>query len=219
MCCFQCQGPCSIPGWGTKIPQALQCGKTKKKLNSLFPNMKGIAYEVCCAGCVQLYLTLCDPMDGSPPGSSVPEISQARILEWAAISFSRWSSGPWDWTSISCISKWVLYHWATREAHSIGRSPSTLNLLPAVLFGSLPFFTDPLSKASSQLISLAEVLHPRDFAPAPLIKCWYIQHWPLLWQMEGDCFESLRRNKVTVIYTSWWLLMIVYAGEGPLLQS
>ena len=32
--------------------------------------------------------TLCDPRDGSPPGSSVPGILQARILEWVAISFS-----------------------------------------------------------------------------------------------------------------------------------
>ena len=32
--------------------------------------------------------TLCDPIDGSPPGSPVPEILQARILEWVAISFS-----------------------------------------------------------------------------------------------------------------------------------
>ena len=35
--------------------------------------------------------TLCDPIDGSPPGSSVPEILQARILEWVAISFSKFS--------------------------------------------------------------------------------------------------------------------------------
>ena len=32
--------------------------------------------------------TLCDPMDGSPPGSAVPRILQARTLEWVAISFS-----------------------------------------------------------------------------------------------------------------------------------
>ena len=36
----------------------------------------------------QLCLTLCDPIDGSPLGSSVPGILQARILEWVAISFS-----------------------------------------------------------------------------------------------------------------------------------
>ena len=37
----------------------------------------------------QSYPTLCDPMDGSPPGSAVHGIFQARILEWAAISFSK----------------------------------------------------------------------------------------------------------------------------------
>ena len=36
----------------------------------------------------QSCLTLCDPIDGSPPGSSVPGILQARTLEWAATSFS-----------------------------------------------------------------------------------------------------------------------------------
>ena len=56
-------------------------------------------------------------MNSSLPGSSVHEISQARLLEWIAISFSRGSSRPMDWTHISCIDRWVLYHWATREAH------------------------------------------------------------------------------------------------------
>ena len=37
---------------------------------------------------LQSYLTLCDPIDGSPPGSPVPGILQARTLEWVAISFS-----------------------------------------------------------------------------------------------------------------------------------
>ena len=37
---------------------------------------------------IQSCLTLCDPIDSSPLGSSVPEILQARILEWVAISFS-----------------------------------------------------------------------------------------------------------------------------------
>ena len=43
---------------------------------------------------VQLFLTLCDPMDCRPPGSSVHGILQARILEWVAIPFSRGSSPP-----------------------------------------------------------------------------------------------------------------------------
>ena len=60
--------------------------------------------------------TLFDPMDCSPLGSSVHGISQARILEWVAISFSRGSSWPRDQTHISCTGRWILYHWATREA-------------------------------------------------------------------------------------------------------
>ena len=47
---------------------------------------------------------LCDPMDCSPPGSSVHGILQARILEWDAISFSRGSSWPRNWTQVSCIA-------------------------------------------------------------------------------------------------------------------
>jgi len=42
-------------------------------------------------------------MDCSPPGSSVHEISQARILEWVAVSFSRGSSQYRDRTHVSCI--------------------------------------------------------------------------------------------------------------------
>ena len=37
---------------------------------------------------LQSCLTLCDPIDGSPPGSPVPGIFQARVLEWVAIAFS-----------------------------------------------------------------------------------------------------------------------------------
>ena len=37
---------------------------------------------------LQSYLTLCDPTDGSPPGSPIPGVLQARTLEWVAISFS-----------------------------------------------------------------------------------------------------------------------------------
>ena len=58
---------------------------------------------------------LCDPMDGSPPGSSVHGIPQARILEWVAISFSRGSSWPRDRTWVSHIVGKHFNRWATRE--------------------------------------------------------------------------------------------------------
>ena len=52
----------------------------------------------------QSCLTLCSPMDYSPPSSSVCEIFQARILDWVAISFTRRSSWPRDQTQVSCIA-------------------------------------------------------------------------------------------------------------------
>ena len=61
-------------------------------------------------------LTLCDPMDCSLPGSSVHGIFQARVLEWAAISFSKESSRPRDWTWVSRIAGRHFTIWATREA-------------------------------------------------------------------------------------------------------
>ena len=51
-----------------------------------------------------------DPMDCSPPGSSVLGIFQARILQQVAIPFSRGSFHPRDRTCISCIGRWILYH-------------------------------------------------------------------------------------------------------------
>ena len=64
---------------------------------------------VLCAQSLQLCLTLCDPMDCCPPGSSVHGILQARILEWVAMPSSRESSRPRDRTHISCISRRILY--------------------------------------------------------------------------------------------------------------
>ena len=54
--------------------------------------------------------TFCDPMDYSPPGSSICGILQARILEWVVIPFSR------NWTQVSCIAGRFFTVWATREA-------------------------------------------------------------------------------------------------------
>ena len=58
--------------------------------------------------------TLCNPIDCSLPDSSVHGILQPRILEWVAISSSKGSSQPRDWTCISCffcIGRVILYHW------------------------------------------------------------------------------------------------------------
>ena len=64
----------------------------------------------------QSCLTLCNPMDCSPPGSSsVHGIFQTRILDWVVISFSRGPSPPRDWTQVSYIAGRLFTIWATRE--------------------------------------------------------------------------------------------------------
>ena len=76
------------------------------------------AYRACSV--IQLCLILYDLRECSLPGSSVHGISQARILKWVAISSSRGSPQPRNWTCVSCVSclsRQILYHWASWEAH------------------------------------------------------------------------------------------------------
>ena len=68
--------------------------------------------RMSCCWVAKLCPTLCDSMEYSPLGSSVYGISQARILERVAISYSRGSSQPRNWNHISCVSfigRWILY--------------------------------------------------------------------------------------------------------------
>ena len=100
---------CLPPGCGMQGPP----GPATWSCSPVSP-LRGIALVVVQSlSRVQLF---CKPMDHSPPGSSFPGISQARILEWVAISFFRGSSQPKDQTPVSCTGWWILYHWATREA-------------------------------------------------------------------------------------------------------
>ena len=56
--------------------------------SGLLNSNAAVAAAAAAAKSLQSCLTLCDPRDGSPPGSPIPGILQARTLEWVAISFS-----------------------------------------------------------------------------------------------------------------------------------
>ena len=78
-------------------------------------------------------LTVCNPMDYSPSGSSVHGILQARIVKWVAISSSRGSSRPRDCNHISyvsCIGRWVLYHYPHLYLVVKGKSSHLLSWFP-----------------------------------------------------------------------------------------
>ena len=80
-------------------------------------------------------LTLCNPMDRSPSGSSVHGVLQARILGWVAMHSSRGSSWPWegcrDWTCVSyvsCTGKRILYDYSHLET-GVGCHPLLQSIL------------------------------------------------------------------------------------------
>ena len=71
---------------------------------------RGVPFCSYCCLVTRSWLTLCDSMDRSLQVSSAREISQARLPEWVAISFSRASSWTRDGTHVSCIGKQMLSH-------------------------------------------------------------------------------------------------------------
>ena len=90
-------------------------------LPSVFPSIRVFSLPAAAAAAksFQSCLTLCDPLDGSPPGSPVPGILQARTLEWVAISFSN----AWKW---KVKVKWLSHVWlfATPWTAAFQASPS-----------------------------------------------------------------------------------------------
>ena len=105
-----------------------------------FMKLLSCAVDISGLGCailksLQSCLTLCDPMDCSPPGSSVHGILQARILEWVAMPSSSRSSQPRDRTCISCISCIAgrfFTHWVSWEAEvNISAAHQILLILPS----------------------------------------------------------------------------------------
>ena len=101
------------------------------------PSMSVRSYPlICMCSVTQSCPTVCDPMDCSPPGSSVHGIFQARILEWVAISFSRESSWHRDPTHFS----WIAGMFFTSEpCELIVMFKSSLSLLNSCLICSTSY--------------------------------------------------------------------------------
>ena len=149
---------CSLPGssvhgmlqarileWSGIKPRSPACRRIL-----YHPNHQGSPslYYLCCCYCLvaKSYPTLCDPMNYSTPVYLVHGISQARIQEWVAISFSRGSSQPRNWTCVSCIGRQILYHWATREA--------LILFILVIFFGGLYWFVSAYEKLPISWLSI-----------------------------------------------------------------
>ena len=102
----------------------------------------------------QSCLTLYEPLDYSPPSSSVNGISRARFLEWVSISFSRGSSCPRDQTWLSAFTRRFFTDWATRKAQS-----DSVRMWSSVQFRSHSVMSDSLRPHEPQ--------HARPPCPSP----------------------------------------------------
>ena len=100
-------------GWPRLRPLITEGGRCVSRLG------EDRHFLVLVAQSLQSCPTLCDLMDCSPPGSSVRGTSWARILEGVAISSSRGSSWPKEWTLISCVGRWILYHLSHQGSPSV----------------------------------------------------------------------------------------------------
>ena len=142
------------------VPSSIQC--TEVLSSWLSPNLYSecigcwlprcsISFYCCCL-VAKSCPTLCNRMDCSPPGCSDHVISQARILEWDAISSSRRSSQARDWTCVSFTDRRILYPWAIwkdplsliESSHTCGCSiylplpQASTDLLTALLYTMAP---------------------------------------------------------------------------------
>ena len=95
------------------VPYAPQggpcCLSTYTSFSLLIANSQPIPSLPSMCLVAQSFPTVCDPMDCSPPGSSVHGILQAGILEWVAVPSSRGSSPPRDGTQVSCIAGGIFF--------------------------------------------------------------------------------------------------------------
>ena len=139
-----------------------------------------------------------------PPGSSVHGILQTRILEWVAISFSRGSSQPRDWTGVACIAGRLFTIWATRE--DSGLKSRYITLLTEVQLVKAMVF--------------------------PVVMYWY-ESWTVkqVWALRTDALElwfwkrllrlpwTARRSNQSIKGNQPWIFIRRTDAEAPILWS
>ena len=154
-------------------------------------------------------------MDCSPLGSPVHGISQARILEWIPISFSKESSWLRDWTWVFCIADRLFTIWAIREALQYTSSFLFVFLPPSLSHPSLSPFSSFFS--SSLPVFFSSFLQRRKLQPrevGDIGAMLYTEPWPhgrggiwsptsppVVWEMPG--LDRLGQLSLTAFVGNW----------------
>ena len=115
---------------------------------SLFQWVNSSVIFLCYAKSLQSCPTLCDPIDGSPPGSPVPGILQARTLEWVAISFS----SAWKWkVKVKSLSRVWLFEIPWTVAY---QAPPSIGFSRQEYWSGVPSYFWSSTNYSHQFFSL-----------------------------------------------------------------
>ena len=163
-----------------------------------------------CVLSLHLSLTLWSPMDCSPPGSSVHGTLQARILEWAAMPSSRESFQPKDQTHISyvsCIGRWVLYHYCylgspRPSVSSKNLEPQNFNFSPSRRLFGLTMNLLMIRRGASLALTICRSDAWQLALPTTKPQCaclmWYYFKWLSIFSLKkkksGNCYAAKMRN-------------------------
>ena len=155
--------------------------------------------------------TLWDSMDYTVHG-----ILQARILEWAALPFSRGSSWPRNWTQVSCIADGFFTNWAIREAHVSRR------WLQKKVWGTELHFKGKGNKSDLQVAVYEWTNKIRDtesdkkfcgkWTPRKVFCIWYKFSWDIEQPLVTDCKFLYLLSDLFYIYL-WNLSLLLWLNE------
>ena len=180
--------------------------------------------SAAAAKSLQSYPTLCDPIDGSPPGSPIPGILQARTLEWVAISFSN----AWKWKvkvkSLSCVrpsaTPWTA---AYQASPSIGFSRQ--EYWSGVPLPSPLSSTQNFTKISFPTIYMANTGISGKTAMGEMLACVTLCPWAkvLFPWLSLECWELATQRSVWLQWTCggrtaknrWPWVPAPLTGEAP----
>ena len=183
--------------------------------------------KAATAKSLQLCPTLCDPIDGSLPGSPVPGILQARTLEWVAVSFST----AWKWkVKVKSLSRVCLLAIPWTAAH---QSPTSMGFSRQEYWSGVPLPSPTNSQRWLKLISIESVMAsnclilccPLLLLPSvfPSIRIFSNEsvlciRWPKCWSFSFSISPSNEYSGLTSFWNDRFDLLAVQGTLKSLLQ-
>ena len=172
----------------------------------MVPKYSLLSYSISCklaaaaAKSLQSCLTLCDPIDGSPPGSPVPGILQARTLEWVAISFSI----AWKWkVKVTLLSPVWLLATPWTAAH---QAPSSVGFSRWEYWSELPLPSPDLATNilifSRSVLSVCRAPHWQSFWCAAFTSSSLAYFYSTVWPGNCHCVSIYSDHLLSFFFTT-----------------